>query len=220
MKFESWSFSSYSNWAKCPFYAMHKHLLKTPEPPSPALVNGRRVHSIAENYVKKLKYGPAEIPVVLCGLASSFALVQDVKVVEVLTESKMAFDKLWKYVYWCRDNVWLRVVVDLLIRTADRTLVVDYKTGKEYPDVYQQLDLYAVCAEKFDKRAITCEAWYVNTGKIITIEKTRKQCRESRREWKERVAPMLAATEFPATENFTCKWCYLNKEKEGLCPIR
>lgn len=224
LKFKSWSFTAYQNWAKCPFYALHKHLLRTPEPPSPALEKGRLVHEEAERLVhvmdrhRHTKSTLVSFPDSLVKLKNEFIELMECPD-RVYTEKRLNLTRGWRV---ASGVPWLRMVADLVqySRWVTPMLIVDYKTGKEYPDVYQQLELYAAGFQNvYAPQEVQVEAWYTETGKVLRQSYNRAQCRRLRSEWKEKVKPMFAEREFAPTENWTCRWCYLSREKDGPCSI-
>jgi hypothetical protein len=208
------TFWSYSRWAvadKCLRRYELQHLAKLPQPPAPALERGIRVHQEGENY---LDVG-GRVP------KSYAAFSDEMKAIRKLganAEGSYAFTKSWQACSptdW--KSAWLRVKIDAEITDApepkDVTELtqIDFKTGKPWAkDTEVQSELYAVTGFlRFPKvDAVDVEFWYVDNGEVVPYVYTRNQYPELKKKWAARGRELIAARQFPPTNNsYNCKYC-------------
>lgn len=214
-RFTAWSFSRYSTWSKCPFQAKCKFIDKLPEPPSPALDRGDKIHKLAEAFVK----GPvrAPVPEELETFAAEFKVLRAKK---AKTELQLAFTVNWEPCEWFAKDAWVRIVADALLRKTSTVLrIIDYKTGKMREESKDQLGLYAIAGFSEDPKLkqVHGELWYLDQGEDIILPFDRKQCDDLKTEWSDKVAPMMADTCFVPRPNNNCRWCAFSKAKGGPC---
>jgi CRISPR/Cas system-associated exonuclease Cas4 (RecB family) len=211
-----WSFSRWWDWVTCPYKAGLKHVLKVKEPGSPAMNRGTDVHKLGEDYLRgTLKKLPAEFNRFKDNLAA-------LRKYKAEPEGEWAFNEKMQPRGWFDKDVWVRIKIDafaFINAARSAAEVVDYKTGKEKEHHDMQLSLYALGS--FHKHAsletTDAQIWYldqeVGTGQIYA----RSELKEIEREWRARVAPMLADTKFKATPNQGCRYCHFRKSNGGPC---
>jgi hypothetical protein len=218
----AWSYSRYRDWKRCPFYAKCKHVLRMPEPGSPAMDRGGDIHKMAQEFTEA-KRPPKVIPDELATFEQEFKIVRKMRPV---CESEWAFNAQWAVTGWFDKDAWCRVKMDLhyMIENKNRLVVVDHKTGKvddgeKYRD---QEELYALSGmlQYPDVSEVEVQFWYLDAGvKMPEDERVYpiKQMPNLRKEWEKRVKPMLADKMFVAKPNWACGRCPYSKSKGGPC---
>lgn len=238
--FTAWSFSRYKDHRDCPRRAHWKHILKKPVlvdgawcapdqvPKSPAMQRGGDIHKEGENYLKgKTKAVPAAF--------KAFAKeMRELRAAKAASEAKWGLTAAWKpidFFDWAR--CWLRVVLDARATAGRKARVIDFKTGKVYPDDNEdQMELYAIAAFAYfgDADEVDVELWYLdqprgklNLGAGQTIENphvatyTRKEAEAARRRWDKKVMPIMTDRRFVPKPGRGCAWCEYSKRKGGEC---
>jgi CRISPR/Cas system-associated exonuclease Cas4 (RecB family) len=208
-------------YRECPLKAKYKFIDKIPEPSSPALENGSKIHKEAERYMNV----GGRLPVSLKLLKDKFKAIKAIKDGEISTELQWAFTKTWQPTDWFGRDAWCRTVLDLfaVFDNEDKTgldaLVVDYKTGKVYPKDEEQLTLYAVGT--FMKHAavdrVTTQLWYTKTGHVIGHEYTRKDLKKLQNYWVKESRKLLADTQFKPMPSNGCRWCNFGSNGIKVC---
>lgn len=219
----AWSFSRWKDWMNCPQFAKFKHVLRIAIPEeddSPALVRGRDMHEEAEGYLlKKLKTLHAD----LLAFKEEFDACRKSKI-KWEVEQEWAFDINWRRVSWFAKETWLRIKMDAAQynQQARHVRVIDYKTGKKYPDDHEkQAELYAIGAMLMFPEAlsVTVEFWYFDQSDIVDYQFKTADIEKMKTIWLKRVEPMLLDTKFEARINTSCRWCAYSKTKGGPCKL-
>lgn len=210
MKIKSWSYSQLSSYEQCPHQHMYKRIIKLPEPPSYALTNGVRIHQLAEDYLTgKL----IELPDELARFNNEF---NNLKAAGAQAELAQTYDVNWKLITsenaWDCDEAWLRLKIDAAIPG----LLIDFKTGKQYPEHKKQGQLYADAAMMNDGSIdeIDVEFWYLNSGKVVSHVFNREGLDARIKEWKHKVLAMHNDDTFTPRQHEWCKYCYVKQ----FCP--
>ena len=221
--FTSWSFSRYSDWARCPLFAKLKHLDKMPTSASPAMARGGEIAKLGENFLKgALRTLPAELK----PLGEDFKFLKKQKTKFV--EEQWGFDREWLPVAWNDwDRCWLRVKVDVGYVDGHVVHIRDAKTGKMREEKNEedllQLDLYvAAGATQFpDAKQFTSQLLYTDMGvrfpEKAPVTVSRAAALKRQAEWNKRVKPMFNDRKFVARPGFYCRWCDFSKSKGGPC---
>jgi hypothetical protein len=222
----AFSYSRLSDYEECPRRAKFKHIEKLKEPTGPALERGKAIHSEAERYVRGLL---PTLPPSLARFPDEFAALLKIGK-SVAVEQQLAVNARWQQCDWFGSDAWLRVVVDAYYREQaadggpDRIVMIDYKTGRVYPDKVDQLDLYGLVALALnpDVERIESAFWYLDAGEILDQVLLRSEAEPVRKRWVKRVAPLLADTTFAPTPGDGCRWCHFGmsgkaKGGPGLC---
>lgn len=216
-RFTAWSFSRYRDHLQCPLRAKLSHLDKLDRdvPKGPALIRGDQVHRAAEAFIigKEKKLAPE--------LETFAAEFRDLKKRKASSEGKFAVDRDWQLVdFFDWNRAWGRMVADAHYCVKASAVVIDFKTGRAYPDNEEQLELYAIPVFLTYPRAIEVKTqlWYTDQG-TIGGERTFKRSRLPSliKTWTHRVAPMLADTKFVARPGEHCRYCNFRKAKGGPC---
>lgn len=222
LKFFAWSYSRLTDYMKCPLHAKLRHLQKMPEPKGPALDRGNVVHKTAEIYVSTKPKG-GKFPEDLKLFKKEFNELRKLDT-KMNTEYKWAFDAKWNYLLppdgWFDKNAWCRMVIDLwFLASPKRMRIIDYKTGKIYPEQMEQLELYAIGAFSVDPRIeeVSCEFWYLDQGEIKLAVYKRADIPALKKKWEKMVRPILADTTFAPKPSNSCRWCHFSAIKGGPC---
>jgi hypothetical protein len=212
-----WSFSRWNTYTTCPFRAKCKFILKLPEPQSEAGARGDDVGKAAEAW---LAGAQDTMPVEAKGLQQP---MEELRKLPLLVQQEWAFTVGWQPTGWFDKDCWLRIKTDVVAKASEtRAEVVDGKTGKVRDEHKIQLDLYAVGAfckyENIDEVRVRLFYYDQNTiapenGKLYE----RSDLPMLKRQWLNRVAPMLRDDKFVPTPGNHCKWCAYRKSKGGPC---
>lgn len=220
----AWSYSRYRDWKQCPFYAKCKHVLRMPEPGSPAMDRGGVIHKQAQD-ITEVKKLPRKFPEELATFEEEFKAVRKLQPV---CESEWAFNAQWAVTGWFDKDAWCRVKMDLhyVVAEKNRLVVVDHKTGKvqETEKYKDQEELYALggMLQYPDISEVEVQFWYLDAGVLMPPPDRPavypiKQMPNLRKEWEKRVKPMLADKLFVAKPNWSCGRCPYSKAKGGPC---
>jgi len=215
----SWSFSSLTNFEKCPYSVYLRSVKKCETPSNIYSERGVTVHSGAEDYVQG---ATTELIPELMSFKEEFeALRREYCKGNVTVEEEWAFDQDWNKTEW--KTGWLRMKLDAFFRpTQHYAVVIDYKTGKRFGNEIkhtEQGQLYSVAAfERFPElQRIRTEFWYVDKDDMAPLEYTRKQAYALGPQWHKRGLALTDTKIFvPKPNIFSCKYCpYRSVELEG-----
>ena len=215
----TWSYSSLSQFEKCPKQWEYARIQKLPQPPSAALERGNRVHAELERALRS--FPDAGVPEV-----SLIEYIAALKLRKPRVEEMWHFDRRWNFVGTeFVPTSWLLVKMDAYVapvvgRKARNAHVIDWKTGRQYPDHEQQGELYALASVARDGGAEVdvdmvyvdqahVEKWSLPVGPEVFTEATG--------EWTARAEKMLGTTEYRATPGKACHWCPFSGRKKGPC---
>lgn len=248
--FTAWSYSRYKDWLKCPRFAFWNHILKYPiGEKSPAMLRGADVHKQGERFFQiepkdwhavprgdmKL-YEKVGVIRRLKKLPEAYAKyrkeMEALRKAKATSEGQRAVDARWTPSEWYdMARTWLRVVYDAKLWDLKARVVriVDFKTGKIYPDDNDdQMELYACVgfAEHPDALEVQVELWYLDQPRKGGDEDDRnprvrrflpKDAAKLRKKWEAKVAPMMRDRRFPPTPGRECNRCPYSKRKGGKC---
>jgi hypothetical protein len=224
----SWSFSVYSQYLKCPFSVCLDKVMRVriQEPDNPAFVKGNRVHDAAGRHVA----GAGRPPKLPPELEPAKAELNRLRKAGARAEQEWAFTRSWAPTGWFDKDAWLRMKTDACADSVDPPTVdvVDWKTGRQYPEHAQQRSLYALgglqlvqigaLAGGSKDTVLTARHVYVETGQSATETFVMKRLAPLKREWLARVRQMLSDTTYPTHTGHHCSWCKYAKSKGGPCP--
>ena len=178
----AWSYSQLNDFESCPKKFQSKYILKEwpKEDDSPHLVKGRRIHEAMEKLVERVQeclgggfdraiYGEVHhmIPLIQ-KLVSSGGRIE--------TEVQQSLTEQLHPTGWFDKNTWVRGIFDLIIWFDDHALVIDWKTGKPWPD-NGQLALFAAFA-----MAMESDIKYVDTAYVYIDHKGKAEKKRYTRE--------------------------------------
>lgn len=232
---KAWSYSTYTQYLQCPLSVALEKVLKirVEETLNEAMLRGGQLHKAAELYVKAPKK-PRAVPTELRSIAEK---MEDLRRKKAQAELEWAFDIGWNPVSWFARDAWLRMKVDAMHHqeSPPEVDIVDYKTGKSYPEHAQQRSLYGLgglqlvqlgqLAGGSKDVALRAQHIYTDTGQSATEEFTLKQLPGLKKEWLARTQNMLADTTFKPVPHAArqgskpyCRWCKFRKSNGGPCP--
>lgn len=240
-KITAWSFSRGSDYAKCPALAGYKHVMKLPEPKSPAMERGTSIHGLAEAYVRgKGRTLPRELSHPRDLGRASPEMVDlfkrrraAFKKGRVAVEGELAFTNVWTPTGWFDRDAWWRVKMDAREFTEASGLPValidDYKTGKYRPEdllkdwgYSWQLESYALAEllRSVDQSIVVAPRLvFLDLGKIVEAPQsyTAADVPGLKKLWTARTKRMLTDTRFEPTPGDHCRWCVHRKSVGGRC---
>jgi len=213
----SWSLSAWSLFERCKFAYKCRYIDRVPGPaPSGPAQRGIDTHKEIEMNL-------------LHGHPLSFELQKkwghafnEIKGYELQTEHKIALTREWIPTAW--ESGWLRMVLDLKAKKPGGYTVYDWKTGKEYPEHFDQKELYAlgVLSEHPEISQVKAVHVYLDLGKQTQREYHRDQLLARRAQWDfkgKKIEAALLDPSFPwiPEPNYLCKWCAYARGNGGPC---
>lgn len=216
MKFQ-WSLSAITLFERCKFAYRCRYIDRVPDqrPPGGPAARGTEIHKIIEDHI--LHNSPLTVELQR-GWGHAFS---EIKNYELQVEHKIALTPEWSTTHW--EGSWLRMVLDLKVKKQGYT-VYDWKTGKEYPEHYEQKQLYAlgVLAEHPEENSIRAVHVYLDLGRQTVREYHRDQLHAARPQWDLRAKKLGDALDDPSypwipEPNYLCKWCAYAKGNKGPC---
>lgn len=216
MSLTAWSYSRYNAYAACPLAFKLRYLDKSPEPPSPAMERGNKVHQAIAAYLTQKGELPTEIKLPFhLSLYAEMAAFPD-----KLVEHQQGFTRQWNPTGWFSKDTWYRQVYDVALLYEDLTAeAVDHKTGKKYGSNAEQMELQALSLMCQFKPAIhvTTRLVYIDSGEEEIAEFPVAVKEGLKSKWEAKVAPMFSDTVFAPRPNEKCRFCHFAKSKAGLC---
>lgn len=208
---DHWSYSSYGLMRRCPFAFKLAYIDKLRGPPVAAMERGTMIHSLAEKYLQGKLTGPVPLP--LKKLAPEF---RELKKAKPIVEQYWGVSAEWKPMKYG----WLVAKTDaaVLPTPKDNTLiVVDHKTGREYPEHPDQGSLYGSVGfglyPKVDE--VDVEFFYVDLGYIRTFKFTRAKLRWNVKYWQEQGKKLMSTKKFlPTPSHAACDWCGFRSDRK------
>lgn len=212
---KTWSYSALSVFEECPLRYYETKVLGYPDPPSPALLKGRKVHKAAEDY---LKTPGAPLPKEL----SKFSrLAAQLKELNPYVELQMTFRNDWTpgQTGWFGNDAWLRAAWDAGVVYDDKHVdVVDWKGGKRYDSNDEQLELFALTAMiKFNAKTVETRLWYIDNGLEVTAQFDAKDKGALLSKWDAKAKKLMNNREWLPRPGSHCRFCPLNPANGGPC---
>ena len=203
----AWSFSSLNSFQNCPLqYKLTRVTKEVKTVESEAMRFGTECHLYLENRVAKKDPLPEH-------LSWMEPLIRKMEVSGggMIAEQKVALTKGLEVTTFFGKNVWVRGIVDLTVRYGDKSVVLDYKTGKRKPDS-DQLMLFAgfEFADRPYVQEVRTGYLWLNDKKIDSETFTRKDIPMI---WGhfipkvERLERAYENDEWPAKASGLCGWC-------------
>ena len=205
------SYSRIKKYMSCPLQMKGAYELGIRGTQSPQSARGVEIHSIFEEAVKQQIALPSEF---------NFYDAYIKKLAGASCELEIATDRSWAPTAADDPDAWLYGIVDLWITQGNRGTLLDWKTGKEYPDHVMQKEFY-VCmiADHFPEIEI------FDTVNVYLDQKTIKSHRFTRvgdiehlrERWGNRIKRMEADDICAPTPGPYCRWCDVSKKRGGPC---
>jgi hypothetical protein len=213
-KLSNWSYSRYSSWKKCPALLKFDHESTIPRVASPAMSRGTIAHKVFEDFI----LGTDEK---LHDYEYYRVYLEKLREANAVPEHPIALDKDWKPCEWDDPNRWWRGVLDLVVMAPNEAIIVDWKTGQEYPDHRDQREIYAAAYHSVDPTVdyIRVIHTYIDKKQNTSTLFHRDDIPKLKANWEGRVAPMLADTLFVPNPGWHCRSCRFSKNEGGPCPF-
>lgn len=218
----AWSYSRYSDYARCPLYFKLKHLERSLKDEGNAATNrGSAVHKEAEDYtLGRIK----KMPDNLKNFKAEFAQLREMN---TMVEQNWGFKSDWSWIGrpgWFGDDVWLRVKADAVVVYDDDTAdLIDHKTGRKYGVNQEQVELFGASAfmRMPNLTLVTVRLWYLDIDNPKeneeTVDITAAEAITIRKDWDKRVKPMFADRKFAPKPNDKCRYCPASNANGGVC---
>lgn len=216
----AWSFSRLRTYLECPFKAFLKYIQRLPDPPGPPLVEGSRIHKLAEDFLKGLTKKLAPELVLFKDLFKALVKIRS----RLQIEAELAFDAKWLPVDWFSPYVYIRIKMDVMYDDPKDTSIrriIDWKTGRRKPVDEEQLEVYAIGAfltAPANIKRVDCTLAYTKTGEVVEKTFMRSDLPKLQKKWSKKALPMLRDRLFkPTPSDESCKFCLWSKKKGGPC---
>src|SRR5690606_32439199 len=176
-----WSLSSLSVFEKCQLKYKLQYIDKLPTPRGAAASRGVENHKIFEDRIA------GTLPTLPVEYNYYEQLANEVIEKKGQPEYKVSFRKDWEPCTWNDPDVWYRGILDVLVPGPD-AWIIDWKTGKIYPDHDDQKHLYAtaVLSGHSDVRRVRAEHIYIDLGKRREKTFDRDELRGMQQHWEAR----------------------------------
>lgn len=140
----NWSYSRVRAFERCGFQTLQVSVQKTTaEVEGTAIINGKVVHKIAEDFILRGVPIPQEHAYLVPKLAPYGALRTNPSF-NVRAEYELAIDRQMQPCKWFSRETWGRARADLLVTQGEKGVLTDFKTGKYSEDAIEQLKITAV----------------------------------------------------------------------------
>lgn len=210
----SWSYSKLSKYERCPAQKQFQYDLKVEvvRSQSPQAARGNEMHEALETYL-----GKEEAPDWMKPHLPHLERYQ-----EGAKERVIKLMEGWVPVP-TDDERWLICIIDLQhVEDQKWATIIDYKSGKRYPDHAKQLELYCIAAlsEDLELERAEGKCYYLDEppgawGTPVFV--TRDQLEHLKGQWMNRVLMMEADSECAPRPGWYCKWCDYRKSNAGPC---
>jgi len=217
----AWSFSRWNTYETCPLKAKFLYIDKLREPDNAAQARGTAIHKKAEDYVTG-----ATTPTVPGELKFFAAEFKKLRKLGAQVELQWAFRSDWSPTDWFARDAWCRIKLDALVSIKGKVVLIDYKTGRQYPEHEDQLSLYALggfCSLPLAKE-IEAQDWYLDEGKlrpeqerILGEDYQRSDMEALKKDWAKKTKLMLTDQNFKPKPGDGCRFCHFRKSNGGPC---
>lgn len=208
------SFSSIKMFDNCAKRYYHQKITKeVVDLGGEASVYGNRIHKHMELRLAEGKMLPGEAKAFeehclavekMAGPTSSMFL-----------EKKLAIDRQLKPCEWESDNTYVRSILDVLIMTDDKAVIMDWKTGKRRPDFFQlELSAAQVFIHYPEIKKINTAFVWLTANQIDKEQYNRKSLKAILKNVASKTGRIEEAREldvWPAKPSGLCSYCPANK---------
>ena len=211
---QPWGFSKLDTYRDCPKKFFFQFIRKIPQPGSPAMERGSKLHEAIEMY---LNGWAQELPPELENWKMPLDLI---KGKDFQAEQAIGLDKSWKpLVDWFQKDTWLRAKMDAKYKEGPILTVIDFKSGKYRVPSTEQVELYAVVGGALNPECekVIAEFWFLDSGDVYSRTYGRDELEKLRAKYEKAVAPLYADTTWIERPGAACRWCSYSKTKGGGC---
>ena len=207
-------FSKLDTYRGCPQKFKFQFLDKIPQPGSPAMERGSKIHEGIEAYMNGWSKEPPEE-------AKSWKEAFDaIRGEQFHAEQAWGFDKNWnKLPDWFGKDCWLRAKSDGHYIKDGNLVVIDWKTGKYRIPSTEQVELYGVCGGAVYPEAptTTVEMWFIDSGDVYSKMYSKAELLNLRKKYESAFAPIYNDELWTPTPGQACRWCTYSRTKGGGC---
>jgi hypothetical protein len=209
-----WSYSSLKTYEKCPAAWRYSYMLGLKGEESSAMIRGSRLHADCENYLK------GDFTVVPWELTKVGKALDEMKQRGAKSEETWLLNREWEPVNDPAE-AWIKSIVDVHWVEGNILQIIDFKSGKEYPEHRDQLELYGLSGLRMypEVKRAEFKALYLdsnhtsNEGAVIRDMLPYKQ-----EAWTGRAIKIWEDKDFKATPSAkACRFCNYNQKKDGPC---
>lgn len=215
-----WSYSALTAFETCPRrYQITRVTKEVVEKQTEATIWGNKVHKALEDYAKGAKPLPKDLEQYKRYVDKIFSYEG-----KRIIEERMAINKNFRPTKWMAKDVWCRGIIDIGVVGSDTAYLLDWKTGKQKPDL-DQLKLFAAMAfahYPWIDKVVTGFIW-LKVSKFDKDVFTREQLPEIWNEFLPRLNKLGAAYEkdkWIAKPSGLCRnWCPVGKNLCEFCGV-
>lgn len=183
-------------------------------PAGPAAKRGTQIHTQVEHLFKRPQFYPS-VSLALQPWNKFFETLYSME--NVVAEGEVAVDSNWEPVPFSHEDAYFRGVIDLRIFEGDTCSILDWKTGKVYPDHEFQAECYVALSPEYPKYEALM-VYLDHPHKVQQWDYTPEDRAALIESLQEGVEKVRSATEYPATPSQDgCNWCHLNWRNGGAC---
>jgi hypothetical protein len=211
------SYSKYTTWDKCPRKFKYRYIDKLEEPKGGAMSRGTEIHNSVEDFL----LGKADMlhPDIHSYYGQFFTALRDAG---ALTEEKIAVDRNWRAIDWDSTEAYVRSVLDIRMPMRDdgEVQVFELKTGKIYPEHYDQRELYAVKVKAMlpDAKMIKVTGIYLDLKQNSPTYLHPEYYQDLKIElWDNKFRTILRDETFIPNPSYGCRYCHFRKDNGGPC---
>ena len=213
---QPWGWSKLDVYRACPKQFMYKFIEKRPEPGSPAMERGSKIHNALEQYVNGWTPDmPAEI--------NSFwkPHLKRLKALGPKTEANWGIDKNWKpLANWFEPTTWCRAKSDVYYMEKATLVLIDFKTGKYRVPSDDQIKLYGTVGHAMLPMVETVRTsfWFVDQAEapheqVFKVEDLTRM----RGYFNKEAALLYKDRSFKEKPGQACRYCPFSRQKNGPC---
>jgi CRISPR/Cas system-associated exonuclease Cas4 (RecB family) len=209
------SYSSKKVYAQCPKRWYHQYILGEREPAGKAAERGTRIHEALENFFLGGQY-PA-IPNEPM-LQSWEPLMHELKDKGAVPEAELAVTVDWEPTKFGAKDAYFRGKADLILQDEDTLVILDFKTGRIYPEHEAQGASYIAMHRPsckmttgfiyLDHHPIVQEYEYSESDRDLIIEELKRE-----------IEVIRTDTEYVARGGDHCRWCPHAWRNKGDCKV-
>jgi len=208
-----WSYSSLSTYESCPAKWHYGYILGHEFVPSPAMVRGTRLHLDCENYLK------GNITIIPYELKKVALKLENLRIKGGKSEETWLLGMDWKP---CKGEPWIKSIIDVHYVESGVLHVTDFKSGREYPEHREQLELYGLMGlniypevKRVEYDALYLDAgYYSNEGSILRGDIAQAKIER----WTSRAIRIFEDKQFlPRPSLMSCRFCDYSHKKGGPC---
>lgn len=212
---QPWGWSKLDVHRECPQKFKFQFIDKLPQPSSPAMERGGKLHNAIESY---LNGWASHLPMEIEAWREAF---DELKKMPFKGEQALGIDKNWNVLRdWFQPETWLRAKMDAyVVLNPEELTIFDWKTGKYRIPSTDQIELYSVVGLSVlpTAKKVTAEFWFVDTNDIFKETYTADQLIKLRKKYEAEANKIYNEEQWKPTPSEKCRYCPYSKTKGGPC---